>query len=237
MLIAIHLLRFISHADFMLHKTRGIVFRYTRYGDTSIIVNIFTAAFGLQGYIVNGVRSSKTGNKMALFQPLTLLDLVVYHRENANLMRIKEVKCVHAYQTLHQDVRKSSIAMFLTEMLNKVVREKSHTEEMTEFMINSLIALDQLPSPENFHLMFLLKLTRYLGFEAQLPSEVLAGHPAGAGEEDLLNQLLQSSYDQPVAMNYEVRKNMLDHLIRFYGSHLDNLGTIRSLEVLKEIFR
>ena len=90
----------------MLHKTRGIVFRFTKYGETSIIVNIFTELFGLQSYIVNGVRSASAKNKIALYQPLTLLDLVVYHRENVNILRIKEVKCLHAYQTI-QD-RKST---------------------------------------------------------------------------------------------------------------------------------
>ncbi|MBA4056317.1 MAG: DNA repair protein RecO, partial [Marivirga sp.] len=71
----------------MLHKTRGVVFRFTKYGETSIIVNIFTELFGLQGYIVNGVRSKSGKNRIALYQPLTLLDLVVYHRENANINR------------------------------------------------------------------------------------------------------------------------------------------------------
>ncbi len=220
----------------MLLKTRGIVFRCTRYGDTSVIVNIFTSAFGLQGYLVNGVRSGKR-SRMALFQPLTLLDLVVYHRDNANLMRIKEVKCVHVYREIHQDLRKSAIAIFLTEILNKVVREKSHTEEMTDFMVASFIALDQTQEPENFHLLFLLKLSRYLGFEVQTASEVLAGHRPEPGEEELLECLLQAPYDQPIPMSYFTRRNLLDHLIRFYGTHLENLGPIRSLEVLKDIFK
>src|SRR3954469_12504744 len=112
----------------MLHKTRGVVFRFTKYGETSIIVNIFTELFGLQSYIVNGVRSKSAKNKIALFQPLTLLDLVVYHRENANILRIKEVKCLRAYQDLTSDIKKSSIAMFINEILNKAVKDQSHAE-------------------------------------------------------------------------------------------------------------
>ena len=88
----------------MLFKTRGIVFRFTKYGESSIIVTIFTEMFGLQSYIVNGVRDKTSKNKIALYQPLTLLDLVVYHRENATIFRIKEVKCLHPYQTIHQDI-------------------------------------------------------------------------------------------------------------------------------------
>ena len=81
----------------MLHKTQGVVFRFTNYSETSIIVNIFTSAFGLQSYIVNGARGKSGKGKIALYQPLTLLDLVVYHRENASILRIKEVKCIHPY--------------------------------------------------------------------------------------------------------------------------------------------
>ena len=127
----------------MLHKTHGVVFRFTKYGDTSIIVNIFTELFGLQSFIVNGVRSasSKT-NKIALYQPLTLLDLVVYHRENANINRIKEVKCVYPYHTIPLDVRKSTIAMFIGEVVNKSVKEQPHAGAIFDFLFNSLVALD-----------------------------------------------------------------------------------------------
>ena len=99
----------------MLHKVRGIVFRFTKYGETSIIVTIFTDQFGLQSYIVNGVRNRSLKSKIALYQPLTLLELVVYYRENANLNRIKEVKCFHPYQTLYSEINKSTVGMFITE--------------------------------------------------------------------------------------------------------------------------
>src|SRR6478609_8208102 len=118
----------------MVHKTRGVVFRFTRYGETSIIVNIFTETFGLQSYIVNGIRSTAARNKIALYQPLTLLELVVYHRPNANINRIKEVRCLHPYQTITSDVRKSAIALFLNELVNKTVKEESHAAELGEFL-------------------------------------------------------------------------------------------------------
>ena len=116
----------------MLYKTRGIVFRFTKYGETSIIVNIFTEMFGLQSYMVNSVRSKSSKNKIALYQPLTLLDLVVYHRENANILRIKELKCLYPYQTIHRDIRKSAIALFLNEILNKAVKDQSHADEIRQ---------------------------------------------------------------------------------------------------------
>src|SRR6187401_292767 len=151
----------------MLHKTRGVVFRFTRYGETSIIVNIFTEMFGLQSYIVNGVRSASARNKIALYQPLTLLELIVYHRPNANINRIKEARCLHPYQTITSDVRKSAIALFLNELLNKTVKDESHAADLCTFMINSFVMLDAIDrNAENFHLFFMIRLSRLLGFGA-----------------------------------------------------------------------
>lgn len=219
----------------MLFKTRGIVFRFTKYGETSIIVNIFTELFGLQSYIVNGARSKSSKNKIALYQPLTLVDLVVYHRENANILRIKEIKCLHPYLTIYQDVRKSSIAMFLNEIVNKAVKEQSHAEEICEFLIHAFMTLDQLSSVENFHLIFLLKLSRLLGFGPQAVHEVLGGYRVDAEEEKILHRLLTLDYDQPLPIPRAVRRNLLDCLLRFYASHIENLGEIRSVDVLKEV--
>ena len=220
----------------MLYKTRGIVFRFTKYSETSIIVTIFTSQFGLQSYMVNGVRSKSARNAIALYQPLTLLDLVVYHRENANILRIKEVKCLHAYKTIYQDVRKSAIAMFLNEILNKAVKEQSHADSIGDFLIHSFITLDDLPATENFHLMFLIKLSRHLGFGPQTIHEVLDGYSINQGEVEALQTLLICEYDQPLILSYEARKNLLDCLLRFYTRHIENLGEVRSVEVLKQVF-
>src|SRR5690606_807355 len=124
----------------MISKTRGIVFRFTRFRESSIIVSIFTEVFGLQSYMVNGVRSARpSGNKIALFQPLTLLDMVVYHRENANINRTREVKCLYPSHTLATDIRKSSISLFVCEILNKTVKEEAQSKEIFDFIFNSLL--------------------------------------------------------------------------------------------------
>jgi DNA repair protein RecO (recombination protein O) len=219
----------------MLHKTRGVVFRFTKYGETSIIVNIFTELFGLQSYIVNGVRSKAAKNKIALFQPLTLLDLVVYHRENASILRIKEVKCLHFYQTLTSDIRKSAIALFVNEIINKAVKDQSHAEEICQFLIDALVALDRSQSPENFHLTFLLKLSRYLGFGPQTNDEVLGAWLISEEEEQALKKLLTADFDQKIVLSYGERKNLLESLLRFYATHIDNFGEVKSVQVLKDV--
>lgn len=172
---------------------------------------------------------------MALFQPLTLLDLVVYHRENADILRIKEARCFYPYQSFHHDIKKSTIALFLSELLNRSVKDQSHAEEIGEFIINSLIALDQMESTENFHLIFLLKLSRFLGFGPQSLSDLPEAWMLSETEAGLLTQLLEAELDSPIKMGYAERKNILDVLLRLYASHVENLGEIRSVEVLKEI--
>jgi len=220
----------------VLHKTRGIVFRFTKYGDSSIIVTIFTELFGLQTYIVNGVRSKSAKGKIALYQPLTLLDLVVYYKENANIKRIKEVRCQHQYQALQTDIRKSSIGMFMNEVLNKSVKEENHAQELFDFLFDSLISLDdQKDDFENFHLIFLIKLSRYLGFGAHHVNEVLSGRLAGKEEEELLKKLIGAEYGDALAITNLQRRSLLEILIRFYTTHIDSLGEIRSVQVLKEV--
>jgi DNA repair protein RecO (recombination protein O) len=220
----------------MLHKTRGIVFRFIKYGDSSIIVTIFTELFGLQTYIVNGVRSKSAKGKIALYQPLTLLDLVVYFKENADIKRIKEVRCLHQYQTLQMDIRKSSIGMFINEMLNKTVREEHHAQELFDFLQDSLIFLDDQKSGfENFHLVFLIKLSRFLGFGAHETNEVLTGRVTGREEEDILKKLITAEYTDAFMMTNAQRRTVLEILIRFYATHIDSLGEIRSVQVLKEV--
>ena len=221
----------------MIFKTRGIVFRLTRFGETSIIVTIFTEQFGLQSYIVNGVRSKSAKNKIALYQPLTLLNLVVYHREHANIERIKETSCLHPYRTLTADVRKSTLAMFINELLNKCVKDESHGGEIFQFLFKSLVALDNLQAGyENFHLIFMLKLARYLGFGVFNSNEVLGGRVADAETEKLLTGLLHADYDTILKMDNSHRRKLLELLLKFYAEHMEHLGEIKSVQVLREVF-
>jgi DNA repair protein RecO (recombination protein O) len=221
----------------MIYKARGIVFRFTKFKETSIIVTIFTDVFGLQSYIVNGVRSKSAKNKIALYQPLTLLNLVVYHRANANIERIKEISCLYPYQSLTSEVRKSTIAMFITELLNKTVKDESHAHDIFEFLSQSLISMDSMREGyENFHLIFMLKLCRYLGFGVYNLNEILGGRLADAETGKLLEVLLRADYDTAIAITNAQRRVLLELLLKFYAGHMENFGEIRSVQVLREVF-
>lgn len=222
----------------MIFKTRGIVFRFTKFKETSIIVTIFTEQFGLQSYIVNGVRSKSARNKIALYQPLTLLNLVVYHRENANIERIKEISCLHPYRTLTSDIKKSTLGMFINELLNKTVKDESHIGEVFQFLFDSLVSLDTLQEGyENFHLIFMLKLSRFLGFGVYNVNEVVGGKVADEETERVITELIQANYDTPVKISNAQRRTALDLLLKFYSEHMENFGEIKSVQVLKEVFQ
>ena len=221
----------------MIFKTRGIVFRFTKFKETSIIVTIFTEMFGLQTYIVNGVRSKSAKNRIALYQPLTLLNLVVYHREHANIERIKEVSCLYPYRLLTADIKKSTLAIFINELLNKTVKDESHAADLFAFISESLIMLDRLESGyENFHLIFMVKLSRFLGFGAHNVNEIVGGRTADEAIEKILSQILLADYTTALTMTNLQRRNILEMLLGFYHEHIESLGEIKSVQVLRDVF-
>ena len=222
----------------MLHKTQGIVIKYIKYGDASIIVNIFTEVFGLQTYIVNGARSKKSKSKIALYQPLTLLDMVVYHKEQTNIHRISEVKCTHPFISISTNVKKSCIALFLTEVIHKSVKEQQDIKALFTFLHQSILILDLLEKNyENFHLQFLLKLTQYLGFGAEKIEESELSLMLDREQLDVCNNLYQEPFDDHIRISYKSRQLLLQCLVDYYQNHLDSFGVIKSVEILSEVLQ
>lgn len=234
----------------MLIKTRGIVLNYMRYRETSIIARIYTERLGLQSYVVNGVRKSKPPGRIALFQPLTLLDLVAYTSRNGGLTRLSEFRCAEPFRTLPYDVRKSSIALLLSEIVGRVLLEEEENEPLFTFLHDAVLAFDrQEEGFENFALEFLLQLSHYLGFGPetgeQITSQVaFAAESPGsaAGPKALRFQEFEQHFDdllhRPAAAripNGRVRRELLSVLIRYYQLHVEHLGDIRSLAVLSEV--
>jgi DNA repair protein RecO (recombination protein O) len=148
----------------MLHLTRGIAIHATKFSETSSVVKIYTELFGLQSYLVKGVRKQKAKIKPGLFQPLTLLDLVVYHKEKSSLQNLKEANYSHLYQSIPFDIRKSSIALFINELIYKTIHEEEPHPELFSFLYDTCLHLDRVSGNFSlFHLVFSLQLTRYLG--------------------------------------------------------------------------
>ena len=229
----------------MLVKTRGVVLRFIKYGETSIIVNIYTEHLGLQGYIINGIRSFRSKrNKIALYQPLTLLDLVVYYREERQLQRISEAKCQHPFYSIPLNPKKSAIALFMVEILSKTLKEQTENKELFNFIWDSILNFDsgELPT-ENFHLVFLVQLSKYLGFNPKSAKEIneelnngLSNVWLHGNEGQLMDQLLTCGYSNSPILSNSQRANLLKVLLSFYRWHMEQFGTVKSLKVLNQVF-
>lgn len=227
----------------MLKKTSGIVLNYLKYKDTSIIVKIFTRELGLKSYLVNGVRTQGKGSKIALYQPLTLLDLVVYDKENANLQRISEAKIQYPHRLIPFDFARTSIALFMTEVINRSVYEGYQNDWLFDFLEESILVLDQQDSAlGHFPLVFLLEKAKYLGFAPDTAEGFLIEsihHPFPPEEismtlgylEDLLSLGYQCQYKIPVAL----RRKLLDHLLEFHSEHLDHPAPLKSLPIIRQL--
>src|SRR5919112_908471 len=129
----------------MLHKTKGIVLKTVKYGETSLVVSIYTELFGIQTYIVNGVRTaSKKGMGRAnLFQPSSQLELVIYYNEFKNLQRLKEFKWSYLYESVFFDIGKNAVALFMIELLQKTIKEPETNAELFYFIEDAFMHLDK----------------------------------------------------------------------------------------------
>lgn len=233
----------------MLVKTRGIVLNYLKYRETSIIARVYTENLGLQTYIVNSIRKKGPGSRIALFQPLTLLEMVVYTTGSGGITRISEYKCAHPFATLLYDIRKSSIALFLSEIIAASVKEEEENPPLFKFLYQSIVALDQQTENfENFHLGFLLQFAHFLGFGARQASEITEQVAFSAPSQSstqpsvlhfqMFEHFLTALMEDPakaIVPNGKVRKELLNILIRFYQLHVDRLGEIKSLNVLSDV--
>ena len=241
----------------MLHKTKGIVLHHIKYSDSSVIAYIYTEVFGTQAYLINGIRNKNSKIKANLLQPLFLIDIITYHKSTRNLQRVKEIKNISPFASIPYDVVKSSIALFLAEVLYKTLREEEPDQGLFEYLFTTIQLLDiEKKQMANFHLLFLIQLTKYLGFFPDdnfseinkyfdlkegnfVPSQPF--HPNFLSEDLSIyfSQLINSSFNQlySINMNYKLRVNLLEKIIEYYQFHLENIKEIKSYNVLKSVFK
>jgi DNA repair protein RecO (recombination protein O) len=149
----------------MFSRSEGIVLHSLKYGDSGRIVTVYTEAFGRCSFLLQGLHAKKSANKANLLQPLFLIELEMDHRQGRTLQRARELRINHPYQTVPYDIVKSSQAIFLAEFLYKTLREEEARTELFQFLSHSFQILDLLQTgAANFHLLFLLQLSRYMGF-------------------------------------------------------------------------
>lgn len=239
----------------MLITTKAIVFSALRYGEADLIVKCFTEKSGLKTYLIRGVLKSKKGKlKASLFQPLTQLEIVANHKDKGTLENMREAKVLYPYQTLHTNLLKSSVVLFLSEMLRNAITEEEANEPLYHFLETTLRWFDAHESAANFHLLFLLKLTKHLGFYPDTSNRDLEffNLPDGTfqsaetnvycitGENvAVLRQFLGINFDEvsAVKLNQSGRSKFLMMLLEYYQLHLQGFRKPKSLDVLNEIFK
>jgi DNA repair protein RecO (recombination protein O) len=241
----------------MLHKTKGIVLQHYDYSESSMIVRIFTEDFGLQSYLVNSSKSRRGKFRAAVFEPLTLAELVVYKKDGRGLQRISEIRANPQYASIPFDMARSSILIFLQELLCKTIREENPDPDLFEFLFHGLQILDvSKEAIPHFHLYFMIQMARYLGFRpdgsateetpffdmkegAFTKTTTDPAYTMDREESSWTSSMLACTFEDMAAVNVPsgIRTGLLNKLILFYRLHLDGFTEMQSHKVLREILR
>jgi DNA repair protein RecO (recombination protein O) len=239
----------------MLQKTRAIVLHNLKYGETGLITTMYTESFGRMSFIIQGIHGKRSSVKANLLRQLSLLEMEVDYKPGRELQRVREVRNNYPFGSIPYGIVKSSLALFLAELLYKVIREEESRHNLFEFLISSIQVLDLMEEGvNNFHLLFLIQLTRYLGFapsnnySASDPYFDMIGgkfvsstppHPWYLihSESTLLAQLLEMGYQNLTEFKTELqlRNQLLTSVLNYYGIHLGNNLNLKSLEIIKEV--
>lgn len=238
----------------MLQKTNAIVINSIKYSDTSLIVNCYTKEHGIKTYLLKGILKSRKGTlKKAYFQPLTQLQIVAYHNNKGNLNSIKEAQISNFYQSIHTDVVKQSLVLFLSEILKDVLKEEESNPSLFTYLETALVWLDTHDKIANFHLFFLLNLTKYLGFypdtgkqtdyfdmlEGKFVGKPVSNYYIKKPQIIFFKTLLGTNFEALPNVKFTSlqRQELLDSLIQYISLHLQTFKSPKSLVILKELFK
>ena len=236
----------------MLVKTKAIVISSVKYQEKSLIVKCFTMSDGLKSYFVRDAFSSRKSNqKIAYFQPLSILDIEAIHKNKGTLEQLKEIRIDTPFQSIHSDIFKSTMALFLSEMLHHSIHEEEKNEPLFEFLETALHWLDHHDEIANFHLILLLETTKYFGFYPDISADESRFFEMNEGifspfhaassltehETSLFKKLIALKFDNSQKTFHVIeRQLLLKILIDYYSIHLEGFKKPKSLEVLKEVF-
>lgn len=236
----------------MLIKTKAIVISALRYQEKSLIVKCFTESAGLKSYYVRDAFSSrKSSQKTVYFRPLNILEIEASHKNKGTLEYFKEVRLSQPYHTLHTDISKTTIAIFISEILHYCIKEEEANKNLYEYLETALLWLDTHEGVANFHLIVLLELTKFLGFYPdvtqcdypffEMAEGVFMPHATisclSEADTALMHRLLQLKPDTSAkAFHVSERQALLKILMDYYALHLEGFVRPKSVEVLREVF-
>lgn len=237
----------------MIETTQAIVISAIKFGEADLIVSCYTKLRGIKTYLLRGILKSKKGKlKKAYFQPLTQITITANHNTKGNLNSIREAEINHFYESIHTDIKKQSVAVFLSEILYASIKEEEPNFNLFKYLEAAFLWLDHHNSIANFHIVFLLNLSKYLGFypdfsgKEMLYFDLLEGKYTHMktpyvifGEKlALLKEMLGTNFDAScsVLLSVRQRQELLQILIMYFDLHISNFKKPKSLSVLKMIF-
>jgi DNA repair protein RecO (recombination protein O) len=236
----------------MLVKTKAIVISTLKFQEKSLIVKSFTLSDGLKSYFIRDAFSSRKSNQnMAYFQPLTILEINAIHKNKGSLEHIKELKIATPFHSIHSDIYKSAIVIFISEMLHHSIHEEEKNKSLFNFLEAALLWFDNHDKIANFHLILLLETTKYLGFYPDISTLEFSFFEMKEGifspfhaisslsehETKLFKKLLALKFDNDQNSFHVIeRQILLKILIDYYSFHLDGFKKPKSLDVLIEVF-
>lgn len=240
----------------MYEKLRGIVLNTIRYSDKHNIVHIYTNGRGLMSFAVPQGRTNAARMRNAMLMPLSLIDLEAGVRNGRDLSILREVRRNYPLATIYSDPMKNAIALFISELLAHVIQEPEGNAYLFSYIEQSVKLLEELPGRiANFHICFLYHLGAHLGIQPNIESyrsgywfdmtdgvfvpAAVRGHallqPQEAQVIHLLSRMTFSNMSV-FRFNREERNRMLDVIINYYRLHNAAIGTLRSPDILKQLF-
>lgn len=233
-------------------QTKAFVLSNIRYGDTSLIVRCYTESSGLKPYLIKGALSPKSKKfRTSFFLPLTFLEIEAVHKNKGTLESITEIKIAAPYHSIHSKIEKSTIAVFLSEILSMCLKEEEANSGLFHFLENAFGFFEHQNTSANFHLFLLVHLSRYLGFSPDLSGKgdffdlnegtltaVQSNLCMDEAASNLLKQLEQSDLGSlsGLKISAHLRQDFLNFILNYYEIHFDGFKKPRSLAVLKQIF-
>ncbi len=241
-----------------MYKTKAIILKTIKYGETSLVVTAFTEAFGVQTYMVNGVRTAKkNGQKASLFQPGSILQMDVYYNERNTMHRIKEYNRTIVYEQVLTHVLKNSIAVFLMEMLYKLLKQPEQNIDLFYFCEDILLHLDKASAKEaaNYPLFIALQLSHFFGFKIDdnysttnifvdlqegyfVHEQPTHGYFLANSDAFTTSELLKTMLPNELAnitLNHITRRHLLAKYVQYYQLHLPDFGELKTLQVMQEV--
>lgn len=241
----------------MLNTTKGIVIHHFKYGEKSIIAKVYTRKYGLQSYIINGVRTKKSKNKAVYLQPLSLIEISGPHKEKNGLQQVNSIQLDTPFNSIPFNINKSSIAFFIAEILYKSIKEEEANDKLFDFLYNSIQVLDLTEENyNNFHLLFLAQLTKHLGFHPQngnIDKNAIFYFDLQEGcfvslqphhnailtppISTIFYSIFGTNFDvmESLNLNTKQRKLLLNAFLDYYSLHLSNFDNLKTIDILEEV--